>query len=263
MLAFLKQRGLRTVGIARSLIIYWRPGRQSGLKALYRPFVPPGSLAFDIGAHLGDRSAAFHALGARVVALEPQPLLAHWCRRMLGRHITLLPLAAGAAPGYAELAVSPANLTVSTLADQWREQIGQHNPGFAHLDWAARERVAVTTLDALISEYGEPAFIKIDVEGFEADVLVGLSRAVAALSVEFVAGALDVSHACVERLSILGDYRYNCVAGEQRHFQWAQWKSAAEIHAWLKNGADGLASGDIYACRVDHALLKHSSISSV
>lgn len=256
MRAPLKQRYLNTIGIARSLIIYWRPGRQGGLKALYRPFLPPGSLAFDIGAHLGDRSAAFHALGARVVALEPQPLLARWCRRMVGRHITLLPLAAGATPGDAELAVSPANLTVSTLAAQWREQIGRHNAGFAHLDWAARERVAVTTLDALISEYGEPAFIKIDVEGFEADVLAGLSRPITALSVEFVAGALDVSHACVERLSLLGDYRYNIVAGEQRHFRWAHWKSAAEVHAWLQAGADGLASGDIYACRADHPLVR-------
>ncbi|MGM0522149.1 MAG: FkbM family methyltransferase [Pseudomonadota bacterium] len=250
-----KARWLSAFGIARSLLIYWRPGRQRGLKNLYRPFLSPGALAFDVGAHLGDRSAAFRALGARVVALEPQPLLARWCRRMAGDDITLLPLAAGATPGYAELAISPANLTVSTLADQWREQIGQHNPGFAHLHWAERERVEVTTLDALIGEYGEPAFIKIDVEGFEADVLAGLSRPVAAISVEFVSGALAVSHACVERLSALGDYRYNIVAGEQRTFRWAGWKSDAEVHAWLAAGADGLASGDIYACRADHTLL--------
>ena len=68
-------------GLARSLFIYWRPGRQQGLQRLYRPFVQTGALAFDIGAHLGDRSAAFHALGARVVALEPQPTLAKWFKQ--------------------------------------------------------------------------------------------------------------------------------------------------------------------------------------
>ncbi|MCL7929836.1 FkbM family methyltransferase [Halomonas llamarensis] len=250
-----KARWLSAFGIARSLLIYWRPGRQRGLKNLYRPFLLPGTLAFDVGAHLGDRSAAFHSLGARVVALEPQPLLTRWCRRIVGNDVILLPLAAGATPGHAELAISPANLTVSTLADQWREQIGRHNAGFAHLHWAERERVNVTTLDALIAEYGEPAFIKIDVEGFEADVLAGLSQPVAALSVEFVSGALEVSHACVKRLSALGDYRYNIVAGEQRTFRWSGWKSDAEVHAWLAAGADRLASGDIYACRADHTLL--------
>jgi FkbM family methyltransferase len=253
-----KARFLSAFGIARSLMIYWRPGRQHGLKNLYRPFLSPGALAFDVGAHLGDRSAAFHALGARVVALEPQPLLTRWCRRMVGDGVTLLPLAAGAIPGHAELAVSPANLTVSTLADRWREQIGQQNPGFAHLCWNQRERVDVTTLDALIAEYGEPAFVKIDVEGFEAEVLAGLSRPIAALSVEFVSGALEVSHACVTRLSALGDYRYNIVVGEQRHFRWAGWKSDAQVHAWLAAGAEGLASGDIYACRADHPLLNAS-----
>ncbi|MDR5897969.1 FkbM family methyltransferase [Halomonas vilamensis] len=256
--AALKARWLSTLGIARSLLIYWRPGRQRGLKKLYQPFLSPGALAFDIGAHLGDRSAAFHALGAHVVALEPHPLLARWCRRMIGDGVTLLPLAAGKTPGHAELAINPANLTVSTLADQWREQIGRHNAGFAHLSWGERERVDVTTLDALIAQYGEPAFIKIDVEGFEADVLAGLSLPVAALSVEFVSGALEVSHACVERLSTLGDYRYNIVVGEQRHFRWSGWKSEAEVHAWLTAGAEGLASGDIYACRTDHPLLSSS-----
>ena len=38
-------------------------------------FVRPGDLVFDVGAHVGDRIAAFRRLGARVVAVEPQPAL--------------------------------------------------------------------------------------------------------------------------------------------------------------------------------------------
>ncbi|TVP49071.1 MAG: FkbM family methyltransferase [Halomonas sp.] len=245
-------------GLARSLFIYWRPGRQRGLKRLYQPFIPPGAVAFDIGAHLGDRSAAFHALGAKVIALEPQPDLAKWFKRLV-KHptVTLLPQAAGPTAGFAEIAISPGNPTLSTLATEWREQIGERNAGFSKVRWEQRLRVPVTTLDALIEEYGEPSFIKIDVEGFEAEVLAGLNCPVAALSVEFVGGALDVSHACISQLSRLGDYRYNVVAGEKRDFRWADWQSPQAMCDWLSAGAEELPSGDIYACRSDHWLLSN------
>ncbi|MGY2461406.1 FkbM family methyltransferase [Vreelandella sulfidaeris] len=243
-------------GLIRSLFIYWRPGRQRGLQRLYQPFIQPGAVAFDIGAHLGDRSAAFHALGAKVVALEPQPDLAKWFKRLVRPpSITLLPLAAGPAAGFAEIAISPGNPTLSTLASGWREQIGDRNASFSHVRWEQRLQVPVTTLDTLIEEYGEPSFIKIDVEGFEAEVLAGLSCPVAALSVEFVVGALEVSHACIHHLNRLGDYRYNAVAGEQRHFRWNEWQTPQAMTEWLRAGAEGIPSGDLYACRSDHPLL--------
>lgn len=258
------QRLRSASGLARSLFIYWRPGRQRGLQRLYRPFIQPGAIAFDIGAHLGDRSAAFQMLGATVVALEPQPDLAKWFRRIVNKpNVTLLPLAAGSSPGFAEIAISPGNPTLSTLATDWREQIGERNAGFSHVRWEQRLRVPVTTLDTLIDEYGEPSFIKVDVEGFEADVLAGLSCPVAALSVEFVAGALDVGRACIEHLSALGDYRYNVVVGEQRHFRWAEWQPPQATLQWLADGASDFPSGDLYACRADHPLVLETALDTV
>ena len=53
--------------------------------------------------------------------------------------------------------------------------------------------VAVTTLDALIARFGVPAFIKIDVEGAEPDVLAGLSHAVPVLSFEYLPRALALA----------------------------------------------------------------------
>ena len=243
-------------GLARSLFIYWRPGRQRSLQRLYQPFLAKGDIAFDIGAHLGDRSAAFQALGAQVIALEPQPALAKWFRRLLkSPHISLLPMAVGPEPGYADIAISVGNPTLSTLATEWRSLVGERNPGFQRVRWEQTLRVEMTTLDALIERFGEPRFIKIDVEGFEAEVLQGLSHPVAALSVEFVAGMLEVSHACLAQINRLGDYRFNAIAGEQRQFRFATWQTPDAMSAWLAEGAGNLASGDIYACRSDHPLL--------
>lgn len=236
-------------GLLRSLVVYWRPGRQAGLRRLYRPFLSPGDLAFDVGAHLGDRTAAFSALGARVLALEPQPPFSTWLERLVGDRpgVTVLRSAVGAREGTASLAVSPANPTVSTLAAGWRERIGEANPSFRKVRWEREVRVPVTTLDALIREHGLPSFCKIDVEGFEAQVLAGLSHPIPALSVEFVAGTLDVTLACIQRLCQLGDYRFNVIPGEGRRFLFSEWQNREETERWLEGGAGGASSGDLYA----------------
>jgi FkbM family methyltransferase len=239
----------RWFGLLRSLFLYWRPGRQRGLREFYRPFVGEGDLVFDVGAHLGDRTAAFSALGARVVALEPQPAVARWLRRLVGGRdgVVIREEAVGPEAGTARLAVSRGTPTLSTLAHGWRRSIPGANPGFRDARWEDRVEVPVTTLDALCAEYGGPRFCKIDVEGFEARVLEGLGRPVPALSVEFVAGALEVAGACVTRLAELGPYEYNAVAGEEREFLLPGWQDEAGIRAWLDEGAGGVASGDLYA----------------
>ena len=241
------------VGIARSLAIYWRPGWQRGLRKLYEPFVGPGDLVFDVGAHLGDRTAAFAALGARVVAVEPQPELLPWLRRLVGGRdgVTIRTEAVGRERGTARLAVSESNPTVSTLARAWRERMARENPTFRDVRWERFLDVHVTTLDALIEEHGIPRFCKIDVEGYEAEVLAGLSHAVEAVSLEFVAGGLDVAVACIERLGELGRYRYNAILGERRRFALPDWVGPSEIVTWVTAGAAGASSGDLYARRVE------------
>jgi FkbM family methyltransferase len=237
------------IGLVRSFIVYWRPGRQRGLRRLYAPFVGGGDLVFDVGAHLGDRSVAFAALGARVVALEPQPLIARWLRRVVrGRErIAVRAEAVGARRGTQRFAISSRTPTVSTMSAGWRESAGDANPGFRSVRWERSVEVSVVTLDDLIAEYGVPRFCKIDVEGWEAEALAGLTRALPALSVEFVAGQLEVAVACVRRLSALGSYEFNVVLGERRDLAADAWRSADAMLAWLDDGAGGASSGDIYA----------------
>ena len=237
------------LGLVRSLIIYWRPGRQRGLRGLYRPFVGVGDLAFDVGAHLGDRTAAFRKLGARVVALEPQPAVRRWLVLLVGRNrdVSVRAEAVGRAVGTARLALSHLTPTMSSLADGWPDTLPERNPGFRGVRWDDSVTVQVTTLDALIEQYGLPRFCKIDVEGYEAEVLAGLTHPIPSVSVEFVSGGLEVAAACIRRLDELGTYEFNAIVGERRGFVFSGWVRSGGIADWLDEGAGGASSGDIYA----------------
>jgi FkbM family methyltransferase len=237
------------IGLLRSFVVYWRPGRQRALRRLYAPFVHEGDLVFDVGAHLGDRTTAFAALGARVIALEPQPRVARWLERVVGgnERVVVRREAVGAATGTARLSISTRHPTVSTMSESWREAVTRHHPGFEGVEWDRSVEVPVVTLDGLIETYGRPSFCKIDVEGFEADVLAGLSQPITAVSIEFVSGQLEAAAACARRLRQLGPYLFNVVLGEGRQFLFTHWMDVDSLLEWLKSGAGGASSGDVYA----------------
>jgi FkbM family methyltransferase len=237
-------------GVLRSLGVYYAPGRRARLDRLHARFAGRDDLVFDIGSHVGDRIASFRRLGARVVAVEPQPALIATLRLLYrrDRDVTLIPAAVGAAAGELELHLNLDNPTVSTASTAFIAAAGAA-PGWEDQRWQARRRVPQTTLDALIAAHGEPRFVKIDVEGFEAEVLRGLSRPLAALSFEFTTIQRDVALAALARCEALGDYRYNAALGESARLLHAQWLDAQAIGAWLDALPQAANSGDIYAVR--------------
>jgi FkbM family methyltransferase len=218
------------------------------MDALYRRYVKPGDLAFDLGSHVGDRISSFRRLGARVVALEPQPGPAAVISLIHGRDrlVTCIRSAAGAAAGELVLRINTRNPTVSTIsADFVRSATGAE--GWEGQRWDDALTVPVTTLDALIAEHGWPSFIKIDVEGFEDQVLAGLTAPVPALSFEFTTIARPIAKACVTRLQELGPYRFNVALGESHRLCFEEPISAEAMSSFIETLPHEENSGDIYA----------------
>jgi FkbM family methyltransferase len=239
-------------GILRSLAIYYGvPGRIGRLTSFYRPLIRPGDLCFDIGAHVGNRVLAWRRLGARVVAVEPQQALGRLLSHFYGRSsdVTLVREAVGAAPGTATLRISPTNPTVASLSDEWITAVSR-DPSFAGVSWDGVETVTMTTLDALIVRYGEPAFCKIDIEGYEAEALRGLSRPLAALSFEFIPAGIELAGHCLDELARLGRYEFNWFPGESHAWASSRWLSEPEMRQQLAELGRGRASGDIFARRI-------------
>lgn len=224
------------------------------MDALYRTFIEPGDLVFDIGAHVGDRVSSFRRLGARVIAVEPQPLLVSTLRHIHGCDplVEIVGRAAGAKADRAALHINTENPTVSTMSETFLRS-AQGAAGWEGQNWDDEIGVDVVTLDALIARYGMPSFVKIDAEGYEGAVLRGLSHPVRQLSFEFTTIARDIATACLERLALLGDYRYNVALGESQHLELARWISATEMAEHLNNFPHEANSGDVYG--VLHTLL--------
>jgi FkbM family methyltransferase len=241
--------------LLRSFVIYHlRPGRRRRLMHHYAPFVEQGSLVFDVGAHVGSRVRAFAALGARVVAVEPQSDLARLLEWGFRRNdaVTVEQCALGAEEREVELFLSPGNLTVSTTSSEWADRAAE-KPGWEGVSFTSLATVHQTTLDHLVEKYGQPAFVKIDVEGSEAEVLAGLSRPLRALSYEFLPADRDVAYHATIRLEHLAAeagsaYSYNFSLGEDLKLVMPdRWWTAKELLAYLREIPDDGPSGDVYA----------------
>jgi FkbM family methyltransferase len=221
-------------------------GKDESHLRFYAQFIRPGDLVFDVGANLGNRSKTFLQLGAHVVAFEPQVSCAALLSQMFEkkRRFRLVREALGPTEGSAVMFICDTH-TISSLSKDWIDAT-KRSGRFASSRWAGRQEVAVTTLDVAISTFGSPSFVKIDVEGFELEVLKGLSRPIETLSIEVVPEYIDNAFGCLRLLEDLAEFQFQFSFGESMQFAFAEWTSNAGIREWLKSLPSG-SFGDLYA----------------
>ena len=211
----------------------------------YSQFIRRGDLVFDVGAHVGDYAEVFCDLGARVIAVEPVASSAQLLRDRLRKRQTVVEeCALGKDEGTAELHVG--SLTnLSTLSQEWMHAYSLIHP---ENRWSETVQIRVRTLDALARQYGNPTFVKIDTEGFDDQVLEGMSFRPAALSFEYLPPIIFVAMSC---LSVLPDYKFDYTTELEMSLQLGEWVSAREMRDLLATLPGTVRFGDIFAAH-DH-----------
>lgn len=215
---------------------------------LFNAIIKPNDLVFDVGANHGAKTLLFLGHGARVVCFEPQPQCLVELRRMLAHNprVRIEPIGLGETKKETLIYLGQAD-TLSTMSPEFIRATSRQR--FHGHRWGEPYPVSIDTLDAMIARHGLPAFAKIDVEGYEYNVLCGLSRPIPCLSVEFTPELKEQTLQCMDRLlTIDSGYRFNYSEGESGRFHFPEFVSLPEMWGFLKQNNDfALSFGDVYA----------------
>ena len=215
----------------------------------YAPFVHRGDVVFDVGANVGHYSEMFSELGARVVAVEPNPRCCENLRKLAhARQVYVEECAVGDVAGKASLRICESS-TLSTLTDRWYDMSKMSQP-LQDVTWLGEIEVDVITLDQLADRYGVPSFVKIDVEGYDDRVLRGMSFQPPAFSFEFSRLAPDVAMRCLEMPTLAGRYQYNYMPETKMQLAWEFWIPVDEARERLATNASDEDFGDVLARRI-------------
>jgi FkbM family methyltransferase len=220
----------------------------------YSRFIKKDDLCFDIGANYGRRTEIFLKLGARVVAVEPQDTCMQELKRKYSsnKKVTLIKKAISDSVGEEELMISDSH-TLSSMSKEWMNSIKSSEMFFVAtqaFSWQKSAKVQVTTLNHLIKEYGNPAFCKIDVEGYEYKILKNLNCPIEAISFEFTPTQVFILSAVstVEHLASIGKVEFNYSFGESISLVLNEWVGPDVISNILLSLPEKISiSGDIYA----------------
>lgn len=209
--------------------------RRRSRRQFYSSFIREADLVFDVGANLGNYAEAFLEVGATVVAIEPDPRNVKILRKRLHKAVCIEECALGRNEGTAQLRIADRD-DVSTLSEDWARKAQAH--------WQGTVPVQVCTLDSLARRHGIPKYVKVDAEGYDAEVLRGMSFAPPMVSFEFQPVDMGIAQECIK---LLRGRSFNFVIEERAQFELDHWVNAGEMLAVLARCCNSVAYGDVFA----------------
>ena len=208
------------------------------MQCLYSKVIRKGDLVFDVGANTGFHTQVFLDLGARVVAIEPQPWFTKLLRNRFVGLETVIIVEAGLSSHTGVLLLHTNTIIpqISTFSEFFR-----NNNKLLGI-WGEQLEVPVTTIDDLVKRYGTPDFIKIDVEGYELEVIKGMTSIQPRLSFEFHRTTLDETRRCVWQVTQNQPVVMNYSSYDNYRFMSTVWMSEYDCLKEL----DSITQKDLY-----------------
>lgn len=217
----------------------------------YSQFICKGDFCFDVGASYGNRTETFLELGARVLAVEPQANEYKFLKKKFGNKVILIKKAVGSKMGLAKMYLNE-HSALSSLSKDWISKVSE-SKRFKNVYWNKEVNVEIVTLDSLIQKYGKPEFCKIDVEGYEFEVIKGLSQPIKIISFEFtIPEYTDKAIDCLTHLAGLGRIICNYSSAETLQLGLAEWIDLDDFKKiFLALPSQNIIDGDIYVKFLD------------
>ena len=221
----------------------------SDLKNLkfYSQFIRESDLCFDIGANVGEKTRIYLKLGAKVICVEPQKDCIENLLKLYGRNknVIIVDKAVGEKEEYGELFICDEGNRLSTISKKFRTKVRFPNVSGGY-HWKKKVNVSITTLNSLIKTYGLPKFCKIDVEGYEFEVLKGLTKRIPFICFEFHMDLFDDLKKCINHLLSFGPAKFNFVIRQIPEFYLSSWVSPNILYKKLISIGSESLIGDIY-----------------
>lgn len=211
-----------------------------------------GDIYFDVGANFGNRIEPLIDMDLKIIAVEPQVKCVRYLRKRYGNRIVVIPKGLGAKEEIRKIYLSDAH-QLSSFSDDWIKAT-RESGRFRKYKWKEEGEVEITTLDNLIGIYGKPRFIKIDVEGFEHEVLKGLSHDIEFISFEYtVPERTESVLECIGRIVEISNQHqkqveFNYSVGESMEWALDEWLTPRDMEREVKSERF-LSSdfGDVYS----------------
>lgn len=217
------------------------------MRKFYRQFIKPGTLCFDIGASIGTFSETFLELGARVVAIEPIDENFKHLNERIKRDANFCTVQAAVSAVSGTSYMHKTNLLDLSTLDK---NFVKYNEEELRTKWTDTQAVELITLDELIKKHGLPNFCKIDVEGHEKEVLLGLTSIIPVISFEYLFPFKNKALECIERISELSPHAvYNYSPYEFFELENEAWLDAGSFRKYIKKLSQNHWTGDIF-CRL-------------